>query len=208
MTDDHPLFFVSYARAAGGEPDGIVKTFFNDLSQRVSELAGRRPGADPGFMDRSIKSGQHWTNELLHAIGTCDVFVPLLCVPYRRSTWCGMEWHAVSLRKGTGAARNSRPPVIIPVIWAPFSDDQMPATIGKVQRFSPDDDLPGVIAQKEYEEHGVYGLLWLERTVPYRWIVWKLALEIARHHPSSNHPVRHRTLSEDDLHNAFQENET
>jgi hypothetical protein len=55
--DVHPLFFLSYARPGSSEPDRKVKTFFNDLSENVSELVSRRPGADPGFMDRSIRPG-------------------------------------------------------------------------------------------------------------------------------------------------------
>jgi hypothetical protein len=202
----HPLFFLSYARTtlAGPnpqlqEPDRKVITFFNDLSWHVAELVSRRPGADPGFMDRSIRPGQRWTEELLRAIGTCDVFVPLLCVPYTSSYWCGMEWYAFSQRNGTNSA-------IIPVVWAPFPEERAPTVINKVQRFSPG-DLPDVDAQAEYEQNGVSGLIWLMRTVPYRWVVWRLAQEIARRHHDSN-TVEQRTLREDQLRDAFQENES
>jgi TIR domain len=207
IDDVHPLFFLSYARSGSGEPDRRVKTFFNDLSQHVSELVSRRPGADPGFMDQSIRPGQRWTGELLRAVGTCDVFVPLLCVPYADSDWCGKEWYAFSQRRGIGKAKNNPPPVIIPVVWARFTDDQIPTIVGKVQRFLPG-DMPGENTQAEYEQYGVSGLIWLERKISYRWVVWRLALEIARHHPANDHPVIHRTLSEEDLHDAFRENET
>jgi TIR domain-containing protein len=201
IDDVHPLFFLSYARShIGGpssllrEPDKDVITFFNDLSDNVARLVSRRAGADPGFMDRSIRPGQRWTEELLHAVGTCDVFVPLLCVPYTSSRWCGMEWYAFSQRNGAGGA-------IIPVIWAPFSEQRIPAIVNQVQRFSPG-DLPDVEAQAEYEQHGVSGLIWLMRMVPYRWVVWRLAREIAQRHHGI-HTVDQRTLGEDELRNAF-----
>jgi hypothetical protein len=210
MTDSdqvHPLFFLSYARLGQGESDRAVTEFFNDLSRDVKVLVSRRPGADPGFMDRSIRSGQRWTDELLWAIGNCDVFVPLLCLPYTSSRWCGMEWYAFSHRKGSSEAAHSQPAAIIPIIWAPFSEAQMSPAIGKVQRFSPGDML-GDNVQAEYEQHGVSGLMWLMRTVPYRWVVWRLALEIARYHIDYDQSVIRRKLSEPDLHDAFRENES
>jgi hypothetical protein len=204
--DIHPLFFLSYSRTtlAGPDPqlqmpDRMVITFFNDLSRHVAELVSRRPGADPGFMDRSIRPGQRCTEELLRAIGTCDVFVPLLCVPYTSSYWCGMEWYAFSQRMGTSRA-------ITPVIWAPFPEERAPAVITKVQRSSPG-DLPDVDAQAEYEQNGVSGLIRLMRTVPYRWAVCRLAQEIARRHRDSN-ALEQRTLRETELRDAFQENES
>jgi hypothetical protein len=53
----------------------------------------------------------------------------------------------------------------------------------------------------------VSGLMWLMRTVPYRWTLWRLAMEIAQRHPGNDHAVIRRTLSEVDLHGAFWENE-
>jgi hypothetical protein len=212
MDDVHPLFFLSYARARSknqrprrGDPDTYVITFFDDLSESVASLVSRRPGVDPGFMDRAIRPGRPWSDELLRAIGTCDVFVALLSGPYTSSRSCGMEWFAFSQRKGTSEAEPGRPPAIIPVIWAPFPEERTPATIRRFQRFSPA-GLPNVDIQAEYEQHGVFGLMWMMRTASYRGVVWQLAQEIAqRHH--DNHALEQRTLGENELRDAFRENE-
>lgn len=211
VDDVHPLFFLSYARnrpssqrPRRGEPDSYVITFFDDLSENVASLVSRRPGADPGFMDRFIRPGRPWSGELLQAIGTCDVFVALLCGPYTSSRSCGMEWYAFCQRSEASGAEPARPPAIIPVIWAPFPEERTPEVIRKVQRFSPG-GLPDVDIQAEYEQYGVSGLMWLMRTASYRGVVWRLAQEIAqRHH--DNHAAEQRTLREAELRDAFQEN--
>jgi TIR domain len=211
--DVHPLFFLSYARTAQSDqdfelhgPDHDFVTFFNDLSKQVAGLVSRRPGADPGFMDRSISAGRQWSKELLWAIGNCEVFVALLSGPYTSSQWCGKEWGGYAQRKVIGDGRpNPRLP-IIPVIWAPFPDELTPQVIRSVQRFSPG-VFPDADVRAEYEQYGVSGLLWMFRTASYRSVVWRLAMEIARFH-HSKHSVEPRTLSEGELYDAFQESGT
>jgi len=182
-----PLFFLSYARAAsvlranGPQPDpnGYVVQFFNDLSRDVAELAPRMPGAEPGFMDRSMQGGGRWTDELLQAVGGCQVFVALLSAAYMRSEWCGMEWHAFSQRtvdKVTEGA-SSHQTCIIPVAWAPVLDEQVPACVLAVQRFSPT-DLPEPDMAWRYETDGLFGLLRMGLDGAYRTVVWRLAMRI------------------------------
>jgi TIR domain len=215
--DDHhpgmPLFFLSYARAGsvsqtnGPRPgsNGQVDNFFGDLSVNVAELVHRRPGADPGFMDnRSMKGGARWTEELLHAVGSCQVFVALLSAPYVSSEWCGMEWYAFSRRKVTKLEESAFNPLtcIIPVAWAPVLGEQIPPCVDEVQRFSPD-DLPDPDMARRYETDGVFGLLRMRQEIPYQAVVWRLAQRIAEIYHS--HSVEPRTFDRAELRNIFQQ---
>jgi hypothetical protein len=211
--DDHdlsvPLFFLSYARApdvlhANGpqqDPDGYVVEFFNDLSRDVAELAPRMPGAEPGFMDRSMQAGGRWTDELLQAVGGCQVFVALLSAAYVRSEWCGMEWHAFSQRKvNAGTASNQT--CIIPVTWAPVPNEHIPGCVQEVQQFSPA-DMPTPDMASRYKHDGVFGLRRMGLDTAYKTVVWRLAQRIS--HIYLKHSVEQRTLDRTELRNVFQE---
>jgi len=200
-----PLFFLSYAHAGRrGQPNRDVLQFFEDLSQDVAELVGWPAGSDPGFLDRSMAGGTHWPAELLNAVGTCKVFVPLLSDPYVASRWCGMEWYAFSRRTVTRHAGNGGDSEtgIIPVIWTPVPEDRLPSVIGDIERFSPrglpDETLPG-----RYADDGVYGLMRLGHLMDCRGIIWRLAQRIAEFH--FGHEVAPLVLGRDDLHDVFRE---
>ncbi len=207
-----PLFFLSYARSGGSlrpkgpvrEPNVNVIRLFDDLSANVAELVCRTAGSDPGFMDRSMQGGGRWNDELLYAVGTCQVFVPLLSAPFLRSEWCGMEWYGFSQRKVTtlDAAAPSHQTCIIPVVWAPVPEEQYPPPVHAVQRFSPV-GLPDAAIAGRYESEGVYGLLRLGQEVSYQAIVWRLAQRIAEIYYS--HRVEPRELTLAELHNIFEE---
>jgi TIR domain len=204
-----PLFFFSYSHAAEGQPDRRAKdrdeqavSFFEDLSEDVAELVSLPTGIDPGYMDRSIEGGAHWTPDLLEAIGTCQVFVALFSVRYFKSKWCAMEWHAFSQRKiaGPPSPRASHQTTILPVIWAgPIPPKRFPKKVNQVQRFSPR-ALPDPSIAIRYEQEGILGLL---RTDPaaYRAVVWKLAQNIAWLH--ENYRVEPLVLEEHELGDGF-----
>ena len=155
-------------------------------------------------MDRSVAGGTRWTGELLDALGTCQVFVALLSVPYLTSTWCGMEWHAFGQRRVIRSTGNSTPyqSAIIPVIWAPVPEKRIPAAVSAVQRFSPTGP-PNVNIITQYEQNGIFGLLKQNQGDAYQAVVWSLALQIADIHytyqvePMKFHPA--------DLRNLFRE---
>jgi TIR domain len=212
-----PLFFVSYAHAAElkshyrkpQERNRQVIRFFGDLSDNVAQLVSRPAGADPGYLDRSIVGGAHWTEELLTAIGTCQIFVALLSAPYFASEWCSKEWHAFSRRKvvrlDEGSHADSAPnhqTAIIPIVWAPVHDNQIPAAVGRVQRFSPS-GMPNTNITAQYQTYGIFGLLRMRREVAYQGAVWQLAQQIAEFHYS--HRVETLTLKEGDLCDIFRE---
>jgi TIR domain len=207
-----PLFFLSYARSGGvlrpngppHEPSVDVIRLFQDLSKNVAELVSRGTGREPGFMDRSMQGGGRWTEELLHAVGTCQVFVALLSAPFLKSEWCGMEWYGFSQRTVTtvGGRASSHQTCIIPVVWAPVPEDQYPPPVHAVQRFSPV-GLPDAETARQYENDGVFGLLRMGQESAYQTVLWRLAQRIAELYYS--HRVEPRPLARTDLRNIFEE---
>jgi hypothetical protein len=200
-----PMFFLSYAHASprpSREANRHVIRFFDDLSENVSWLVSRAAGEEPGFMDRSMRPGSRWTPELLHSLGTCQVFVALVAAPYLTSGWCGKEWYGFAerpvARLHAGASTRQAP--ILPVIWAPYAKDRTPTAIAQVQRFSPG-GLSVIDLAARYEQYGVLGLMQLRRGPSYRGVVWDLAKEIADLHHS--HWVEPRELRHEELRDVF-----
>jgi hypothetical protein len=200
----NPVFFLSYARSRtpDGRADNRIIQFYNDLSENVAELVGLPAGVSPGFMDESMsRADAVWASELLNALGTCQVFVALLSVPYVNSSWCGMEWSAFSKRLVTardGGSHHQAP--IIPVIWAPVPSDQIPRSINEVQHFSPRQPPD---FEASYEAEGIYGLMRMGREEAYQLTVWRLAQKIAEFY--FDHPIEPGVTLTDDLFNAFDE---
>ena len=206
-----PLFFLSYAhsawqRAQGAqpEPNQRIAEFFDDLSENVAQLVAKPPGADPGFMDRSIPGGSRWTPELLEAVGTCQVFVALLSDPYVSSEWCGKEWYAFSQRIVTSRAGDGigHQTGIIPVIWTPVPDTRLPKAVRDVQRFSPR-GLPDVNIPARYGTDGIFGLKNIGLDTFYQSVVWRLAQRIAEFH--FGYVVEPRVIRERELRDIFRE---
>lgn len=206
VSTDAPIFFLSYAhpaedrRTGRGAQDSFV-TFFEDLSTDVSQLVSLPAGSEAGYIYRSIS--RHWTPDLLEALGTCQVFVPLLSVRYFMSRWTAMEWGAFARRATQIKPGEAKSPVstgIFPVVWAgPLPQARVPHAVAQIQRFTPASSPDPNIRQR-YEREGIFGLL---KTDPgsYRRVVWNLAQQIAKFHYT--HRVEPITLKEDDLVDAF-----
>lgn len=181
-----PIFFLSYPRpkllglpaTAPEQVNPLVPRLFDDLNRHVNELIPRRPGEGPGFLDVAIRGGTDWQDNLFHAVGTCQVFVALISPNYvHGSQWCAREWDAFTRRKfsaRTGAMVHGESP-IVPVLWVPVADDQLPPDVAAINRFTPRDLPTGTEA---FERNGLYGLLQLGYEDIYRAIVWKLAQHI------------------------------
>lgn len=195
-----PIFFVSYAHTRSSQ---LIASFFDDLSGHVQELVGRAPGDDPGFLDRSMAGGRRWAPELLHAVSTCQVFVPLLSASLFDSAWCGYEWHAFSQRRVVNrrTGQTDMETAIVPVIWVPHGTKPEPPVIGQIQKFSPT-GLPDEVVKK-YHDDGIYGLSFVD-TNAYRAVVWKLAQRVVNLH-LSHHVERGPIPDENQLRNAFTE---
>ncbi len=178
-------FFVSYARTELAAPDAvdIPHDVYLHLSDSVNRLLPLPTGANAGFIDLSVETGDIWTDDLLRAVGTCRVFVALLDEGYlHRSRWCAMEWHlfrrrTVSVLHRPGQVPASRSSTaIIPVLLAP-TVYPIPADVEIVERFAP----TGVSRDtaETYRREGLIGLYHHDREA-YRLVLWKIALEIQR----------------------------
>ncbi len=178
-----PIFFLSYARARPIRSQTVphdvnrsVVRLFDDLSMHVGQLVGSPTGVDLGFMDRSMEGGTRWSPEVLAAAGTCHVFVPLISSGYVESKWCAMEWDTFSRRnvgRRLSDSSGSRT-AILPVIWSPMREDQLPPAVRELQFFLPQQLRDPNIAQR-YLKEGVYGLLAMNEEADYQAVAWRLA---------------------------------
>jgi hypothetical protein len=201
-------FFLSYARAGqdsarAGDADERVEKFFHDLEENVGELISPPAAVPVGFMDREIEGGMWWTDELMRAVGTCQVLVALLSVRYLRSDWCKMEWHAFTQRTVRPRAEPVISPTqgcIVPVYWAPVPS--LPGHISLRQIFSPGRELnPGAPAQ--YKRNGIFGLMRTRDLANfYEIVVWELAMHIAKIYHSQR--VEHRLFELAELRSAVE----
>jgi FxsC-like protein len=157
---DGPYFFLSYARTprpdrnSAVDPNRWVHQLYEDLSAEVLQLI-KSPVA--GFMDREIRLGMQWSEELTAALATCRVFVPLYSPRYFASDNCGKEWYAFSKRVLDQRARQSNTQMaIVPALWVPVDDDNLPGIARHIQ-FNHH-DLGDV-----YGQYGFYGIMKVAR---------------------------------------------
>jgi FxsC-like protein len=175
-------FFLSYAHfppLAGSleehqpdPPDEWVRTFFRDLTKAVQVNASPPPPPMPGFFDQAIPLGSDWKAELSRALGTAEVFVPLLSPDYLTKSWPGREWACFEKRmKSSGVGEPLRR--FAPVLWIPLPANQHPEGLDEALDLAPPD------AAKAYRENGLRALL---RLTPYKhWyemIVSRLATRV------------------------------
>jgi hypothetical protein len=188
---DAPVFFVSYRRSfipdrptVAARPYGKeVLQFFEDLTDDVGELIGAPLDYKPGYLDRADSFGTVWEQQLLTAIGTCQVLVCLLSEPLLRdSEWCAREWHAFARRKISPNPALSRTgeSAIVPVIWMPLGlAFELPPAVSQIGYYIPP-DLPDPGYETAYRQNGLLGLIRSGQNKAYRAIVWKLAMHVNR----------------------------
>lgn len=179
-----PIFFVSHATAHGRpdgtkEPNAVFTTFVHDLDEDLNYMMPRRAGANPGFIDRSLRPGSNWEREILTAIGTCQVLVALVSEPFCESDWCGKEWDAFTRRRTwrrKDGVEMEDPQCVLPVLWVPDLEEGYPRTVMKHQRFRPRPTTKVALDQM-YLVEGIYGMYRTEYDA-YRSTVWRIAQEI------------------------------
>jgi FxsC-like protein len=176
--DDGPFFFLSYAHeprddSAGQDPDLWIGELYEKLCEHVKALAELPPRMKPGFMDRELRQGQEWPWRLSQALATCRVFVPLYSRRYFRSEHCGREWFAFNRRRLNYQANSiAQVETIVPALWIPVRDQQLPEAARSVQ-FNSSDFGP------VYAEHGFYGIMKVSRwRAEYEEAVYLLARRI------------------------------
>ncbi|MCF1594579.1 TIR-like protein FxsC [Streptomyces muensis] len=152
-----PYFFLSYAHiprddSDDSDPNLWVTRLFSDLCEHIRSMTVV-PWGSAGFMDRSVRAGAVWTSELSDAIATCRVFVPLYSPRYFVSPWCGKEWTAFTRRQARHPGDGARglPSGIVPALWSPVPDSQLPLPVRDVQFMHPE-------LGERYRTFGLYGL--------------------------------------------------
>ncbi|MEV6348791.1 hypothetical protein [Actinoplanes sp. NPDC051851] len=117
-------FYLSYAQVPPLEfpgetlapEDRLVDLFFEDLSQRVADLASARD-ARIGHYQSTVAVGTEW-KDALHALGHAQVLVPLYSPRYLASAWAVEEHY--SFEKRLRAANADPERHIQSVLWLPF----------------------------------------------------------------------------------------
>ncbi|HEY0531304.1 MAG TPA: TIR-like protein FxsC [Actinoplanes sp.] len=205
-----PIFFLSYWRPKPAQGVGppreatrFVTRFFDDLTADVNDLIGSVPGRDPGFLDVAGDGGVLWRRRLLHAVGTCHVFICLLSAPYlHQSEWCAREWDLFARRSVKPRVSDADPAesAIVPVLWTPLTGD-VPEVVADVNYFVPARLPPDDRAA--YRAEGMLGLLKTGQENVYQAIVWRLAQHVER--IRRTYRVEPLYLqSEDDLRTTFE----
>ena len=137
-----PVFFLSYARhhraedktGTAEDPDRWTLRFFDDLTFEVAELTTLPRDSRPGFMDREVRVGQEWPRRISEALAACRVFLPLYTPRYFTSLSCASEWYLFQARQSAHELTcGTRPEAIIPVLWLPMPDAELPAAARALQ---------------------------------------------------------------------------
>lgn len=149
-----PYFFLSYARTpmdedTSGDPNRWVYRLFDHLCEEIFQMTTLRKRSDAGFLDRKMRLGEQWPDEVSKALATCRVFVPLYSPRYFDSEHCGREWSAIQMR--LRAHTSEPPPVIIPIMWVAVDQRSMPECARLIQ-FSQEGFWP------DYLRHGLYSV--------------------------------------------------
>lgn len=152
-----------------------VERLFRDLCNHVMALTNLPAGAEVGFMDREIRSGEGWSERLGAALATCRVFVPLFSPRYFASEMCGKEWFAFAQRTIHHVALSNQPAeAIVPALWVPVPPSQLPLPAERLQ-FNHN------TFGERYVTDGLYGLIKLRGYAEqYESAVYELAKRIVR----------------------------
>ncbi|WP_306208514.1 TIR-like protein FxsC [Actinoplanes sp. RD1] len=113
MPEPPPRFFISYVHHSA-EDNRLVEKFFLDLCNDVQVFSSKDDGT--GFCDTSLQLGDRWSDGLVEALSTAQVFLPLLSPSYFRSEACGKEWTVFESRIAPAGRSTS----IIPLLWVPM----------------------------------------------------------------------------------------
>jgi FxsC-like protein len=114
-------FFFSYSHIDKSPYlDKFYKELENAVKQRIPEAKGQI-----GFRDeQSLGYGDRWPEKLVSALSNACVFVALYSPTYFTREYCGKEWAFFQRRIRDQFKKETEPlpPLIIPVLWLPFSE--------------------------------------------------------------------------------------
>jgi FxsC-like protein len=153
-----PYFFLSYARTPRRDddqkedPDRWIKKLFNALTADILHLTNASPEM-AGFIDKEMRLGERWPDQVAEALATCRVFVPIYSQRYFSSEYCGKEW-AVFARRELDHAVGSGEHVaaILPALWTQVDLDDIPSVARPIQ-------VKDLASGSRYMSDGFFGIM-------------------------------------------------
>jgi FxsC-like protein len=153
-----PYFFLSYAHTPRRhddpkeDPDRWIKKLFNALTADILHLTNATPEM-AGFIDRDMRLGERWPDQVAEALATCRVFVPLYSQRYFSSEYCGKEWAAFARRELDHAVGSGeRVAAILPALWAQVDLDDIPSVARPIQ-------VEDLASGSRYRSDGFFGIM-------------------------------------------------
>ena len=124
-------------------------------------------------MDRDNKLGSEWSPELMAALKSCRVFVPLYSRRYFESSNCGREWFAFARREVLHRAEGGEAvDAIVPALWHRMDRGAIPEVAQTFQYNHVD-------LGTRYSDEGFYGIMKLRNyRADYQRAVHQLAKRI------------------------------
>lgn len=167
-----PLFFLSHASppagaAALGDDDELFVRFFLDLERVTAHALDVDRPSGIGYMARAGAD----PGEVYHALGICQIFIPLWSPLYFKTESCGRQWAAFQAR----ARKAAVPPEtrIMPVTWVSVHPSAIPPVALRSDRASRRGDRADV-------GKGLYALLVREEFDQYDRVVDDVAAAVVR----------------------------
>ncbi|HEX8344616.1 MAG TPA: TIR-like protein FxsC, partial [Actinoplanes sp.] len=136
-------FFLSYAHSApapgeSADTDRWVRVCYEDLTERVRQIARPAAGLSAGFIDDLILAESDWNAALGDALAVSEVFVALYSPGYFNKSWPLREREAFArrLREIEGSTDKHRH--ILPVLWLPVFSWQVTPDIQEAVQLGVD----------------------------------------------------------------------
>jgi FxsC-like protein len=181
--------FVSYARmdrSPRGEPSANdhIAQFVEDLSVGIRA----RIGGDVDkmcFFDTALQTvGVDWTRRINEALGSVQIFLPLLSPTYFQRGFCAQEWHAFEERIAKALPKDQAFRCVVPILWESSRFLTHPLPPGLFESTYVDDSFP-----KQYAKNGLRVLYELPRYRRYKTeVVDQLSVLIATQLQSATLP--------------------
>jgi hypothetical protein len=158
--------FLSYTHH---DDDIYLKRFLDDLTDAIDTRVALKPGEKIIFFDRdNIKRGDKWDETIVDALQHSKVMVCIYSPNYFSREYCGKEWDIFhqrcqlyqAQRLAAGDQWAKLPPMIKPVIWAPFITEEGPRVLPE----HINKDVSGIQFTQGQEvkalnKHGLYQVL-------------------------------------------------
>ncbi|MGJ6966311.1 TIR-like protein FxsC [Streptosporangium sp. G11] len=161
--DSRPYFFVSHSSVPISQDEtqanSLLHRIYHDLLSRVIQFMVETASPPVGFIEWRDRSTMPPPSEVVQAVMSCRVLVPLYSKRYFEDRRCAAEWSLFQRRVEEVDARHSVTAPIVPAIWTPVDVAEIPEEASAIP-FDP------IEFGSAYAEHGLYGLASIERFRP------------------------------------------